>query len=93
MSNVSVPQVRSIDDLRWQAAKVLELGVEATRLSGDISHLELGLQTVRMVYEEVLKIEANSGKLDRDYLEQVRKAIERIESIVLRHKSRSRSKL
>ena len=84
----SVPQVKSIEDLKWKAAELLQLGVEATRLYGDVSYLEFAMKPIRGLYEEFLKVDANLGKLDRGYLEEVRKAIEKVENIITRARAR-----
>ena len=86
----SVPQVKSIEDLKWKAAELLQLAVEATRIYGDASYLEMAMKEIRQVYEEFLKVDANLGKLDRGYVEEVRRSIEKIENVIERAKDRAK---
>jgi hypothetical protein len=83
----SVPQVRSIEDLKWELAKLLVLAKEATRLSGDVSYLEMAMKPVHELYEMDLKTAANLGKLDRNYVEKFGAAIEKIDNLIARQRA------
>jgi hypothetical protein len=81
----SVPQVRSIEDLKWECAKLLELGIEATRLSHDVSYLEKIMVPIRMTHQE-LKLMANLGTYDRDYVDRMGDAINKMDAFIDRHR-------
>lgn len=78
----SVPIVVTDQKIRESLARVMELGFEAARLSGDVSYLRLALGPVKDYYEQVLKIAFNEGRLDRSVLDEYRLAIEKVESII-----------
>lgn len=80
----SVPQVRSIEDLKWHCAKIMELAYEAVQLTGKFSHLETAMPPVRAIYQE-LKLRANLGTYDRDYVEQLGRALDKLEGIIAKH--------
>lgn len=80
----SVPSVIPIEEFQLQAVRLIELGAEATQLTGDLTHLELALKEVRGIYEAIFKSAANMGRMDRQYVTDIGKTLERVEGVVAR---------
>lgn len=81
----SVPAVIPLEEIKWQLAKLLELSIERTKLDGDWSFYKRAVRDIRFFYEAKFKEAANLGNMDRGFLDQIRKAIERAEAIADRH--------
>jgi hypothetical protein len=86
----SVPQVRSIEDLKWAMASVLEKSLEHYQRTGDIKFFEEGVRLARMTYEE-LKIAGRKGTLDWGYINKYEMALEKIEAGLQRAKEKLRN--
>ena len=88
----SVPQVSHInaEALKQVLAKLIELAFEATKLSGDFTYLKEPVELSRRIYEEHFKLEANLGRWDRKYVNDIGKAIEHLEEVLQRRMGNAR---
>lgn len=84
----SVPTVIPIGELQLRLARMLDLAVEATQRSGNLIHLDLAVKETRGLYEEIFKPAAHLGRLDWAYVNNLGKALERVEGIVEKARDR-----
>lgn len=80
----SVPTVVPLQEFKLQVAKLLELSLEFKRLTGDSGPYKEAVKEARLLYESQMKEAANMGRLDRNYLNQIGAALERVEAIAAR---------
>lgn len=80
----SVPTVIPLQEFKLQIAKLLELSLELKRQTGDAIYFKDAVKQARLLYESQMKEAANMGRLDRNYLNQIGSALERVEDIAAR---------
>lgn len=81
---VSVPTVIPLQEFKLQVARLLELSLEFRRQTGDASHFKAAVKAARLLYESQMKAATNMGWMDRNYLNQIGAALERVEAIAAR---------
>lgn len=84
----SVPQVWPINDQKHLYGTIIEKALQVYQLSGDISMLDQAVQLTREFYDSEMKIAGHKGSLAWDYINEASKALEKVEEIVRRRKTR-----
>ena len=74
----SVPQVTSFNDVLYRLGELLQKSARAKREAPAIYIATV--QLIRRVYEEEMKPMANLGELERAYVDEVGRAIEKVEA-------------
>lgn len=80
----SVPTVIPLREFLMRVSRLLELSLEVWRQTGDATHFKDAVREARMLYESQMKAAANMGWLDRNQLNEIGAALERVEAVVAR---------
>lgn len=85
--STSVPQVLPLGEVMRRLGVTMEKSLLIYKMSGDIEALELTTELTREVYEQQMKLAANTGRMKWDRVNQIRDSLERAEAFVQKRKA------
>lgn len=82
----SVPNVTSLEDIRWRIAKLIDIAFDTYKATGDVTPVEQTVALAREFYETELKPRGNAGKLSWVYVNKFASIMEKAEASVRKAK-------